>query len=256
MYMAHERRQYILRLLEQRGSIRSAALALELGVTDETIRTDLVALQRKGLLKRVHGGAEYIVPTTTANTATEHGADSALAAIVAKLLPTGSVIYAEACRFTRVLATQLADKPCTFITASPQLALQLAPEALPHTIICTGGTIDKTTRLCCCNNLKTAFSQTALQWAILRPAGLAPKQAFYHYSTQARWAQAAAQAAAHLILCVPANALYTQAEHAVDLPNYQLVTEDNIPGDFADIPTQTIPYISADTIIPDRSYDY
>ena len=31
MYVAQERRAYILRLLQQRGSIRSAALARELG---------------------------------------------------------------------------------------------------------------------------------------------------------------------------------------------------------------------------------
>lgn len=48
MYMAHERRQYILRLLQQRGRIRSAELAQELGVTDETIRIDLVLMQKRG----------------------------------------------------------------------------------------------------------------------------------------------------------------------------------------------------------------
>ena len=62
MYVAQERRAYILRLLQQRGSIRSASLARELGVTDETIRTDLVDLQAQGLLQRVHGGARYTLP--------------------------------------------------------------------------------------------------------------------------------------------------------------------------------------------------
>jgi DeoR/GlpR family transcriptional regulator of sugar metabolism len=63
MYMAQERRQYILRLLEQRGSVRTTALARELGVTDETIRTDLVDMQARALLQRMHGGARYIMPT-------------------------------------------------------------------------------------------------------------------------------------------------------------------------------------------------
>ena len=62
MYVAQERRAYILRLLQERGSIRSATIARELGVTDETIRTDLVDMQAQGLLKRVHGGAQYIIP--------------------------------------------------------------------------------------------------------------------------------------------------------------------------------------------------
>ena len=59
MYVAQERRAYILRILQQRGSIRSATIARELGVTDETIRTDLVDMQAQGLLLRTHGGAKY-----------------------------------------------------------------------------------------------------------------------------------------------------------------------------------------------------
>ena len=41
MYVPHERRARILRLLSERGVLRTADLAEELGVTDETVRTDL-----------------------------------------------------------------------------------------------------------------------------------------------------------------------------------------------------------------------
>ena len=247
MYMAHERRQYILRLLEQRGRIRSAALARELGVTDETIRTDLVALQEKGLLKRVHGGAEYTVPAASASQA-DMRADVAMARMLAEQIQTGSTIYADACRFTRVLATVLANKPCTFITPAPQLALQLAPAGLPHSVICTGGRLDKDTRLFHGQAAEQAMHHAAPQIAILQPAALSPTQAAYHHPIQARWAEIATQCAALSFVVVPAEALYAAAPHACPLPAYTLITEDNIPAEFDAVPALTVPYISADML--------
>lgn len=256
MYMAHERRQYILRLLEQRGRIRSASLARELGVTDETIRTDLVALHQKGLLKRVHGGAEYTIPTGPA-AVDGMRADVAMAHLLAQQLPQQAVIYADACPFTRVLASVLAEhNPCTFITPSPQLVLQLAPAALPHHIICTGGALNKDAKLFCGAAAEQALAQTAPQVAILRPAALAPTHAAYHHPLLAHWAQLASHIAGKCLVAVPAATLSAQAPHAAPLPAYTLVTEDNIPTTFKHIPALTIPYISADMLSADDDFDF
>lgn len=51
------RREHLLRELELRGSVRASAVAAELGVTEVTIRRDIISLDRAGLLARVHGGA-------------------------------------------------------------------------------------------------------------------------------------------------------------------------------------------------------
>lgn len=255
MYMAHERRQYILRLLEQRGRIHSASLARELRVTDETIRTDLVALQQKGLLKRVHGGAEYVVPIG-ASPQNDMRADVAMAQLVAQQITSGAVIYADAVPFTRVLAAALADSPCTFITPSPQLALQLAPAALPHTVISTGGILDKDTKLFCGSKAEMVLEQTPPQVAVLRPHSLAPASAAYLQPQQARWAQLAAQLAKQCLVAVPSSAFTAQAPHEVLLPSYSLITEDNIPGSFQGIPAATIPYISAEMLIPEDDFDF
>ncbi len=55
--VAAARRDVILRELELRGSIMNAALAARLGVSQMTLRRDLIALESNGLLVRVHGGA-------------------------------------------------------------------------------------------------------------------------------------------------------------------------------------------------------
>ena len=52
-----ERRQAILRELEEKGKVRVADLSRELGCSEVTIRNDIKSMSAEGLLKRTHGGA-------------------------------------------------------------------------------------------------------------------------------------------------------------------------------------------------------
>ncbi|KPC85945.1 D-beta-D-heptose 1-phosphate adenosyltransferase, partial [Streptomyces sp. NRRL F-6602] len=54
---AAERQQEILRLAHESGRVDVLSLADEFQVTAETVRRDLKALDRAGLVRRVHGGA-------------------------------------------------------------------------------------------------------------------------------------------------------------------------------------------------------
>ena len=54
---AEERQQAIADLLSLRGRLSVSELATEYAVTTETVRRDLSALERAGIVRRVHGGA-------------------------------------------------------------------------------------------------------------------------------------------------------------------------------------------------------
>jgi DeoR family fructose operon transcriptional repressor len=54
---AEERQQSMAELVALRGRLSVNALASEYDVTTETVRRDLSALERAGILRRVHGGA-------------------------------------------------------------------------------------------------------------------------------------------------------------------------------------------------------
>jgi len=54
---APERHQQILDTARANGRVEVAGLARDLAVTPETVRRDLTALERRGVLRRVHGGA-------------------------------------------------------------------------------------------------------------------------------------------------------------------------------------------------------
>lgn len=55
--LTHERHRFLLRRIEETGSLEVRGLDAELGVAAMTIWRDLRLLERQGLLKRVHGGA-------------------------------------------------------------------------------------------------------------------------------------------------------------------------------------------------------
>lgn len=54
---APERQHTILELARSQGRVEVGTLAESLQVTPETVRRDLTALERRGLVRRVHGGA-------------------------------------------------------------------------------------------------------------------------------------------------------------------------------------------------------
>ena len=54
---ADQRYQTILSRLQAHGSVDVGEMATDLGVTNETVRKDLILLEKQGLLRRVHGGA-------------------------------------------------------------------------------------------------------------------------------------------------------------------------------------------------------
>lgn len=57
LMVAEQRRNEILRRVEEQGSIRISNLGSHFNVTDMTIRRDIDVLSQRGLVKRVHGGA-------------------------------------------------------------------------------------------------------------------------------------------------------------------------------------------------------
>lgn len=253
MYVSHERRAFILRLLQQRGTVRSAELAEELEVTDETIRTDLVALQAQGLLKRVHGGARYILPQGGDEDATR--LDCQLAALLRPHLNSGARVYIDPTQGATALLTALANAggltALTLVTASPAQASLISAAASPFRLECPGGVLDKESGLF---ENEAALAALQVDIALLSPPALSPTAALYPHALQARWAQAASAAARRTLLAVPSAALTDEAPHAAALIRPLLLTEDAVPEGFEALPTETIPALTIEDVLPQEEY--
>lgn len=121
-----------LRLVQGGGRVTVAELARRLGVSEMTVRRDLVELERQGLVKRVHGGAEATrSQEEDSGFATREGWQAAtkdrLGRTVAELVEPGSTVLLDAGTTTVHVAEHLvARAPLTVAVLSLQAAVRLA----------------------------------------------------------------------------------------------------------------------------------
>lgn len=146
---APQRHQVILRKLRAEGQIRALDVAQELGVTHETVRKDLVQLEARGLLKRVHGGAlpmETMVYEPSVTQRTSNAAEKRRIATEAlRYLPSEGAILIDAGSTTAAFAAAFpTTATLTVITNTLPIALALLshPNLTVHTV---GGRLRPTT---------------------------------------------------------------------------------------------------------------
>lgn len=137
-----ERQQRIRALLEERGRVEVLEIARLMQVSEHTVRRDLLALQKQGLLQRTHGGA-ISVNTARAGisvrSAVAAGAKAALAAAAAVLFRPGQTVILDAGSTTLALAQALQVRPLTVITNSLDIAQHFAADPEVQLLL-TGGT--------------------------------------------------------------------------------------------------------------------
>ncbi|MEU2117681.1 DeoR/GlpR family DNA-binding transcription regulator [Streptomyces sp. NPDC016459] len=127
--LAEQRRALILDEVRRRGGVRVNELTRRLGVSDMTIRRDLDALARQGMLEKVHGGAVPVVEASThepgfeAKSVLEPSAKDEIARVAAALVAPGTAIALSGGTTTFALARHLLDVPdLTVVTNSVRVA--------------------------------------------------------------------------------------------------------------------------------------
>ncbi len=145
-----ERRRIILDLVRQNGEVSITNICSQFGVTEMTVRRDLSALDRDGLLRRVHGGAvsalgrSYEPPYLLRSTANLE-AKRRIAAKAAELIADGESLALDVGTTTLEVVRQLQNKRnLTILTTS----LPIANEVVSHLslennvrLILTGGIV-------------------------------------------------------------------------------------------------------------------
>ncbi|WP_423924118.1 DeoR/GlpR family DNA-binding transcription regulator [Frigoribacterium sp. 2-23] len=125
---APERHQQILETARSRGRVEVAGLARELAVTPETVRRDLTALERRGVLRRVHGGAIAverlgIEPHVSDREGASAGEKERIARAALDELPDGGSVIIDAGTTTVRFAEFLPlDRELTVVTHSLPVA--------------------------------------------------------------------------------------------------------------------------------------
>ncbi|MEV1049781.1 DeoR/GlpR family DNA-binding transcription regulator [Streptomyces sp. NPDC049887] len=129
---APERQQEILRLAREGGRVEVLSLADEFQVTAETIRRDLKALDRAGLVRRVHGGAipagrlDFEPDLAERESTAADEKDRIARAALSELPEDGSVILDAGSTVARLAAAFPLECSLTVVTHALPAAARLA----------------------------------------------------------------------------------------------------------------------------------
>jgi len=132
MSITDQRRRRLLALVEASGGMRTADLAVALGVSAATVRRDLAALERAGLLRRAHGGAlprqlgTAAEPPFELKAKSQRGEKEQIAARAAELVPKGATVILDSGTTALALAHRLAEHRVTVIALDLKVAEALA----------------------------------------------------------------------------------------------------------------------------------
>ncbi|MCL1948917.1 MAG: DeoR/GlpR family DNA-binding transcription regulator [Turicibacter sp.] len=148
--LVEERKEWILRLLEETGRVKNKTILEHLGTSESSVRRDLLELEEAGLLKRVHGGA--VLPTKMSielnvkeKTFKNVQETKQIAKFAVSLIQEGDVIYLDAGTTTGEMIPyfQNANKKMTVVTNSVNHAAKLDAPLIEVLVI--GGKIKKAT---------------------------------------------------------------------------------------------------------------
>ncbi len=145
--LASQRQAQILDEVERLGAVRVSRLVAKLGVSDMTVRRDLDALARRGLLTKVHGGAmapgdrSIDEPGFEAKQVRAQQEKDAIAHAAADLIQPGTAVGISAGTTTWTLAHLVRDIPgLTVVTNSMRVAdVVLSSGRNDQTVVLTGG---------------------------------------------------------------------------------------------------------------------
>jgi DeoR family transcriptional regulator, aga operon transcriptional repressor len=142
---ARVRREALLERIHAQGEDRVAALAAAVGASEVTVRRDLVALERQGLVDRTWGGARSHVALhyrgdQLERAARGEAAKRAVAAAAAQLVAPNMVVALSGGTTLTLLARLLRGRPLNVVTNAVNVAAELHGHGATKVIV-TGGAL-------------------------------------------------------------------------------------------------------------------
>jgi DeoR family fructose operon transcriptional repressor len=128
---AVERQALMLDRLRANGRLEATALAREFGISTETVRRDLIALEQAGSLQRVHGGAvletsRSSVPDVRQRESLMTSEKRAIAELASELVPVAALVLIDAGTTTHAFADVYPlGRATTVVTPSLNVATTL-----------------------------------------------------------------------------------------------------------------------------------
>ncbi len=175
---AVERRSRILDIVRGQGRLEVATISDELDVTPETVRRDLTALERRGLLRRVHGGAVPVErlglePALDDRTGRHVAEKDRIARAALALVPEEGTVLLDAGTTTGRLVDLLPlDRDLTVVTGSVPVAHRVTTRGDGLSLLTLGGVIRPRTGAAVGDQVTRALADLRVDVAFLGTNGV------------------------------------------------------------------------------------
>lgn len=176
--LAAERRDHLLGLLAREGKIIAKDVAVELSISEDSVRRDLRDLASEGLVQRVYGGALPVSPAVVGYAARQTVAPDGkrkVASLAAGLVqPSGALILDGGTTALAVAQALPQDLACTVITHSPTIAAALLDHPQAELFL-LGGRVFKHSAVTCGAAAVEAAQNVSADLCLLGVTGVHPE---------------------------------------------------------------------------------
>ena len=229
------RRRALLDALQRDGAVQVRQLAAELSCSEMTVRRDLDALERDGVVRRVHGGAirvqlrrDEMPYAARALEATE--AKQRIGRAVAALIDDGETVILDSGTTTLEVARALRGRPVTVLPLGLRALLELADDDAVS-LISPGGDVRPGELVVTGDLAEVAFERLRFDTLVLGCCGLHEREGVTtHVPADARVKRAALRAARRTVLASDATKIgQVTFGHVCSLAQAQRLVTDADP---------------------------
>ncbi len=212
--LVNQRHKVIIELLRANGAVDVASLVSRFGVSIETVRKDLLAMERQGLLKRVHGGAlgmnqmEQYAGLQVRNTF-NNAAKQELAALAVSQVQEGMTIGIDSGSTAAYFARELRAHfhKLTVVTHSRDV-FDILCDMPDYQIILCGGKYLSQENSFCGNFVLDMLQHIRVQKAFLCPSAISLQHGAFDFQEDLYQVQKALLAAAEEIVVLADSSKY------------------------------------------------
>jgi DeoR/GlpR family transcriptional regulator of sugar metabolism len=219
---AQERQARIAARLREQGRVEVAALAVEYGLSEDTIRRDLRLLASRGLVQKTHGGAVALYTTAlpvTQRVDVRAKPKRAIARAAVERVHPNHALFIDGGSTTLALAQLLAapdaPRPLTIITAALDVAVLFVNDPGVELVL-AGGTWAHETRQFNGKQAQATIRAHRADWAFLGACALHPRAGLTSaLDGDAQVTRAMIESAATVVVLADSTKYEMVAPHAV-----------------------------------------
>jgi len=217
--LKEERQQWILDKLDADRKVTLVSLSKELDVSYDSIRRDLIELEERGLLRKVHGGAitnSYLPMTVRQRMGIPNPEFVTLARKVGQLVQPGQTILMDGGTTPVYLAEQFPkDLELTIVTNNLPLALALADHPRIEVLVLGGG-FYKRYQITMGQGVTEQLSHLKVDWYLMGVVGSDPHEGFsLRNHEESLLKRRMMQTARQVAVCLTTEKLHAPASHRI-----------------------------------------